>query len=221
MIIQNTNTTNGNPYSVRQKQNVNISETFAIPAVSVTNSEVPKDEAPANYASHFDVFEQMTGQSVSSTSGDYDFDSHWTWYCTQLGIDNVSALNPDSKGDKELTEEQISALKEKYDVTNLTKEQEISLLTDLVDMGVLTREQALKSQMAKLYSDHPIMSVASERASAEQLTSNNLIERLTAMIKDEKYQYNRLLLEYGEKDSTLMEYANEHEYILDVISKLV
>lgn len=53
-------------------------------------------------------------------------------------IDTSNTINWQSTGDQKLTEEQISALREKYDVTNLTRQDYYDLMSELTHMNVLS-----------------------------------------------------------------------------------
>ena len=55
-------------------------------------------------------------------------------------IDTTKTINWESKGDKQLTEDQIEQLKKKYDVTNLSPQDYYNLMTDLTQMNVLSGE---------------------------------------------------------------------------------
>lgn len=160
--------------------------------------------------------------AIESHSENADhLDEQWAWYWDKFGLE-APQLNASSEGNTELTPEQVSTLKNKYDVISMSKEQELSLLTDLVSMGVLTREQAMKSQMAKFQNPEGKMflSKQGERADFHELTSSNLIERLTSMIKDEEYQYFRLRTEFMENADSLKDFIDDHRHILGIISQL-
>lgn len=67
------------------------------------------------------------------------------------GGDDIStekAVNWSSKGDKELTAEQIARLKETYDVNNLTRQDYYDLMSDLTQMEVLAGEDCMGVHLA-------------------------------------------------------------------------
>lgn len=68
--------------------------------------------------------------------------------CLGGGIDTARAINWQSKGDKELTAEQIAELKKKYDVNDLTRQEYYDLMADLTGMGVLAGTDCAKAHLA-------------------------------------------------------------------------
>lgn len=68
--------------------------------------------------------------------------------CLGGGIDTARAINWQSKGEKELTAEQIAALKEKYDVNDLTRQEYYDLMADLTGMEVLSGIDCAKVHLA-------------------------------------------------------------------------
>lgn len=58
-------------------------------------------------------------------------------------IDTTKTVNWASLGEKKLTEEQITYLKKKYDVTNLSSQEYYDLLSELTHMDVLSAEDCI------------------------------------------------------------------------------
>lgn len=65
-----------------------------------------------------------------------------------IPIDTTKTINWDSKGGKELTDEQISELKGKYDVDNLSAQDFYDLMSDLTHMEVLSAEDCAGMYLA-------------------------------------------------------------------------
>lgn len=58
-------------------------------------------------------------------------------------------INWDSKGDRELTAEDIARLKEKYDVDRLSSQQYYDLLSDLTQLGALSGEDCMDAHSVR------------------------------------------------------------------------
>lgn len=63
-------------------------------------------------------------------------------------IDTAKMINWHSKGDRELTAEQIAELKKKYDVENLSRQDYYDLMSDLTRMEVLSGEDCARVHLA-------------------------------------------------------------------------
>jgi plasmid maintenance system antidote protein VapI len=117
-------------------------------------------------------------------------------------VDTSRQLNADSKGDQELTEEQILSLQEKYDFKNLSMQDQYDLYCDLTDMGVLTVDEVQAIGMSnislrgtKVYSppDENLFS----RNQETEFSQDSLQAWFLSLVEQEQSDYDAML-EIGE-----------------------
>ena len=90
-----------------------------------------------------ELYQSATGRAIEKSEPSPE---HWTdeIFSDMVGngaeINTTKSINWESKGDKQLTEEQIAQLKKKYDVRNLSPQDYYNLMSDLTQMNVLSGE---------------------------------------------------------------------------------
>lgn len=112
---------------------------------------IPEEERPtAEEIAPVERYQAITGRNVTESDPDLDIPSYWNdetlshfvagqftgnW---DYPMDTSKTINWQSRGDHELTAEEIAQLKEKYDVNNLSAQEYYDLMSDLTHMGVLS-----------------------------------------------------------------------------------
>lgn len=118
-------------------------------------------------------------------------------------VDTTRKLNMDSKGDKELTAEEIQSLHEKYDFENMSKQEQYNFYCDLTDMGVLTAAdvEAIGTSDIRL-KGRDVFSLSAENlfplAPSEEILKGNLYEWMQDFVEREQADYD-YILELGMK----------------------
>lgn len=98
-------------------------------------------KAAVGETSPMELYQSATGRMTDNAS-----QKKWTdeMFAYMVGngseIDTTKEINWDSKGDKQLTEDQIAQLKKKYDVKNLSPQDYYNLMSDLTQLNVLSGE---------------------------------------------------------------------------------
>lgn len=94
-----------------------------------------------------------------------------------LGIDLDGEINWDADGTSELTEDQISYLKEKYDVENLSQSDFYHLLMELSNMNVISKDDVKNQFMRQGVPTGYVVSAANENFSQWMNSGSNYLSR--------------------------------------------
>lgn len=133
----------------------------AIPQLPIKSAlgKTHESEVESDFASAVGKLseEQKTAAKKTAAASSYNYHgATWTdqTIATLIGgisapIDTTKTINWASKGNKELTEQQIAKLKEKYDVRNMSHQEYYDLLSDLTHMEVLSAEDMSGLFLAK------------------------------------------------------------------------
>lgn len=122
---------------------------------STAVSLLAKTERPPQRENHpMELYQAMTGRGVLDGAF-FKPGSKSLWTDEGLAavlskgetIDTTKTISWTSQGEKNLTEEQISSLKKKYDVTNLSSQDYYDLLSELTHMDVLSAEDCIGANM--------------------------------------------------------------------------
>lgn len=135
---------------------INAAYDSAVPPVTTNKDEQPTAEEIAPV----ERYQAITGRNVAESDSDLDIPSYWNdetlshfvagqftgnW---DYPIDTSKTINWQSRGDHELTAEEIAQLKEKYDVNNLSAQEYYDLMSDLTRMGVLSGNDVMGVYLA-------------------------------------------------------------------------
>lgn len=122
----------------------------AISAVEMTDAPVAavnaENKVAVNETAPAEIYQAATGRTVEK---DDSAQSRWNdeMFARAVGhgedIDTSKSINWDSIGEKELTEEQIKYLKEKYDVDDLSPQEYYDLMSELTNMDALSAEDCV------------------------------------------------------------------------------
>ena len=108
--------------------------------VSTTSTE---RRVVVNETDPVEIYQSVTGRTIDKIEPSQ---KHWTdemfAYIVGNGaeIDTTNKINWESNGKLQLTEEQITQLKKKYDVNNLSPQDYYNLMSDLTQLNVLSGE---------------------------------------------------------------------------------
>jgi plasmid maintenance system antidote protein VapI len=180
-----------NPYQYQQQKNQATGTGFADLLASQTTKSSPSSGKTSRAATEDDGI-----LHVMSKGGNVPF--------LLLGkhVDTSRKLNADSKGDQELTEEQILSLREKYDFKNLSMQDQYDLYCDLTDMGVLTVDEVqaigisnISLRGTKVYSP-PDENLFSRNQEIE-FSQDSLQAWFLSLVEQEQSDYDAML-EIGE-----------------------
>lgn len=127
-----------------------------------------------------------------------------------------------SDGGHSLTDDEISALRQKYDVNNLTPEKLYDLLGELTDMGAISKSDAQRLQSTVSADASDLMGYLASESGFSDLaaTSGNPRETLTAMINNERFTYDHVQNRYGQRCTSVKELADSHQRVSDVLNRL-
>lgn len=105
-------------------------------------------------ASPAQLYQTAVNRAAVETALEEQLPAHWTdrYLADAIGgrdtpISTAKSVNWASKGDKQLTREQIAGLKEKYDVSRLSGQEYYDLLADLTQLGALSGEDCIGAQL--------------------------------------------------------------------------
>ena len=131
------------------------------------------------------------------------------------GIDTTRKLNEESKGDQELTVDQIAQLKEKYDVENMSTQERYDMYCDLTDMGVLS----VRDIMLGSVGTSPISTTTVVKQGSGMNTYNipgsNIYALRQAELKDAQFGYDYILklMEQPDLDNSPWDKENIDNYL--------
>lgn len=116
--------------------------------------ETAVEQPAAGEASPAELYQSLTGRAAVDTAPEKELPALWDdrYLADIIGgrygsIRTEKTINWSSKGDKELTEEQIARLKEQYNVRNLSAQQYYDLLSDLTQLGALSGEDCIGAHL--------------------------------------------------------------------------
>jgi len=119
-------------------------------STSATPQQTRREPVATHDTDPAELYRTATGREVEETRDElppYCTDSALSTFLGG-GIDTTKPINWYSKGDKELTAEQIAELKEKYNVKNLTRQDYYDLMSDLTQMEVLAGVDCARVHLA-------------------------------------------------------------------------
>lgn len=141
---------------------------------------------------------------------------------TDTNSNSLAESDPNIQNNKDLSAEQIKNLKNRYDVSDMDQQQQVALLRELTDLGVISKEDFLRSGRIKL--DPRMIGVLQKTSSVSPklIDTNNIFEKIQNAIDMEMEQYNYMEREYGKGSGSkeVLEYAQSHQRILDILEQL-
>ncbi len=127
-------------------------------------------------------------------------------------------LNVGSKGDRELTEEQIRTLNKKYDMKNLSPQAQYDLYRELTELGALTAGDVEAVGMSHIMLKGGFFARAAEFSFLKRAggARGNLYEWMNAAVNDEQAQYDYMtrIGERLEQDGRYHDESMQNAYLL-------
>lgn len=124
---------------------------------------IPEKEQPAaEEIASVERYQAITGRNVAEGDSDLDIPHYWNdetlshfvagqftgnW---DYPMDTSKTINWQSRGNHELTAEEIAHLKEKYDVNHLSAQEYYDLMSDLTHMEVLSGSDVMGVHLATI-----------------------------------------------------------------------
>lgn len=168
-------------------------------------------------------YQAITGRNVAESDSDLDIPHYWNdetlshfiagqftgdW---DYPMDTSKTINWQSRGDHELTAEEIAQLKEKYDVNHLSAQEYYDLMSDLTYMEVLSGGDVMGVHLAYAGGDGQMILggmretgiFSGGRATVQGTYQGNAVNYFAAML-------SRVLESWGWIDSDEYKLANSH-----------
>lgn len=136
---------------------------------------------------------------------------------------DLSALS-ESGGGHILTDGEAAALRQKYDVSGMTPEEQYKLLDELTGLGAVSKSDAQKLQATVSADETDLMGYLSKEpgfSDIAAISGNQPLERLNAMISNERYTYDHVQDRYGQRCTSVKELADSHQRVSDVLNRLM
>lgn len=208
-------------FSVARRQVVSPEKSFlaAINAAydaTASPDATKKEKHPAmEEIAPLERYQTITGRSSAGKDNEVTVES---WWCDgtlaefiskkftgsrSYPIDTTKTINWESRGDHKLTADEITQLKEKYDVTNLSPQEYYDLMSDLTHMEVLSGNDVMGVHLKHFGSDINLTAKGLLPQGTPAVRQGNIINYLAVAL-------SRLLEYWGWINSDEYKLTNSH-----------
>lgn len=139
-------------------------------------------------------------------------------------VETNGKINLDATGGTELTEEQITYFRNKYNVENLSAQEKFDLMRELSDLKVISGKDALGSAVSMVAmpeNENGVPMLVTQGTGLIGGKSGNSIATLQSIIDHELYSYSYMLETYEKDVSEVKDSAESHQRVLDVLQLLM
>lgn len=161
-----------------------------------TSLDIPKEvEKPsAREMDPLERYQMVTGRNVSGEDSSVTIED---WWCDETlagfiakkftgsrsyPLDTTKAINWESRGDHKLTSEEITQLKEKYNVANLSPQEYYDLMSELTHMEVLSGNDVMGVHVKHFGSDIDLTAKGLLPARMPAIQGGNIINYLAVAL---------------------------------------
>jgi hypothetical protein len=138
------------------------------------------------------------------------------------GVDIDSVLLQEGKP-ASLSAQQAAALREQYDTGNLPPAEQYALFQKLTELGVLSAADVKSTQFSVAPTEDDPLDYLPAEPEFRDVTSvpeTKPKDRLDLMIHNERFAYNHVLSNYGQRCIAVDELADSHQKVLDTLRQI-